>query len=46
MPYFIRKLPKKNLYRVYQQGGIIKAYGTTHEKAKAQVRLLHMKDKK
>lgn len=44
MPYFIRKLPNKDLYRVYQKGGIIKSHGTTLEKAKAQVRLLHMKE--
>lgn len=42
MPYKIRKLPKKNLYRVTSRDtGKIKSHGTTLEKAKAQVRLLY-----
>ena len=43
MPYSIRKLPGKNLYRVRQmKTGQIKANATTLAKAQAQVRLLHM----
>ena len=42
MPYNIRKLPRKDLYRVYNtETKEIKAYGTTLEKAKAMVRLLN-----
>jgi hypothetical protein len=43
MPYSIRKLPNKNLYRVRQMNsGKIAAKGTTLKKAQAQVRLLYM----
>ena len=43
MPYSIRKLPGKNLYRVKQlNSGKILAKGTTLKKAQAQVRLLYM----
>jgi hypothetical protein len=42
MPYKIRKLPNKLLYRVYNtETKEIKARGTTLEKAKAMIRLLH-----
>jgi hypothetical protein len=42
MPYKIRKLPNKDLYRVYNtETKDIKAYGTTMEKAKAMIRLLN-----
>jgi hypothetical protein len=43
MPYSIRKLPNKKLYRVKQiNSGKILAKGTTLKKAHAQVRLLYM----
>ena len=43
MPFTIRKLPKKNLYRVTStKTGEVKSYGTTLKKAKAQVRLMYM----
>lgn len=43
MPYKIRKLPNKDLYRVYNKDtGKIFSYGTTLEKAKKQIRFLHM----
>lgn len=42
MPYKIRKLPNKDLYRVYNtETREIKAKGTTLEKAHALVRLLN-----
>jgi len=42
MPYKIRKLPNRDLYRVYNViTKEIKAYGTTQEKALAMVRLLN-----
>ena len=42
MPYTIRKLPKKNLYRVTSKdSGKVVSKGTTLEKAKSQVRLLY-----
>lgn len=42
MPYNIRKLPNKNLYRVYNmETKEIKAKSTTLEKAKAMIRLLN-----
>jgi len=42
MPYKMRKLPNKNLYRVYNtMTGKIHAYATTKKKAKALIRLLH-----
>lgn len=40
MPYTIRKLPNKELYRVKKYDGTILAKGTTLKKAKAQIRLL------
>ena len=42
MPYSIRKLPGKNLYRVKGNSGRVVAKGTTLKKAQAQVRLLYM----
>jgi len=39
MPGKIRKLPNKNKWRVYW-GGKVRAFGTTREKAEAQLRLL------
>jgi len=45
MPYSIRKLPKKDLYRVYNtQTKEVHSYATTLENAKKQVKLLHMVD--
>lgn len=45
MPYKIRKLPNKDLYRVYNSiTKDVKAYGTTLQKAKAMVRLLNAVD--
>jgi len=45
MPYKIRKLPKQNLYRVYNADtGVIHSYATTKENATKQVKLLHMVD--
>lgn len=42
MPYRRRKLPNKELYRVYNtETKEIKAYGTTLEKADAMIRLLN-----
>lgn len=42
MPYSIRKLPGKNLYRVRKiKNGQIMSKGTTLKKAKAQIRLLN-----
>jgi len=42
MPYKLRKLPNKNLYRVYNpKTKVIHAMGTTKAKAKAQVRILN-----
>lgn len=47
MPYSIRKLPGKNLYRVRQKNtGEVLSRGTTMNKAKAQVRLLMMLHRK
>lgn len=41
MPYLIRKLPNKDLYRVRNsETGKIHSYGTTLTKAKQQIRLL------
>jgi len=43
MPYSIRKLPGKNLYRVRKlENGKVLAKATTLKKAKAQIRLLYM----
>ena len=45
MPFSIRKLPGKNLYRVRMKSGPtgkILSYGTTLKKAKAQIRYLYM----
>ena len=45
MPYTIRKLPNKDLYRVYNTTSKeIKAKGTTLDKAKKMVRLLNAID--
>jgi len=45
MPYSIRKLPNKNLYRVYNtKTKAIHSYATTLENAKKQIKLLHMVD--
>lgn len=42
MPYVIRKLPNKNLYRVTnKRTGKIHANGTTKKNAQRQVRLLN-----
>ena len=42
MPYKIRKLPNKELYRVYNKNTKeIKARGTTLVKAKAMIRILN-----
>lgn len=42
MPYKIRKLPNKEVYRVYNtETGEIKAKGTTMEKARSMIRLLN-----
>lgn len=42
MPYKIRKLPNKDLYRVYNtKTKEIKAKGTTLEKARKMIRLLN-----
>jgi len=47
MPYAIRKLPKQNLYRVYnKETKAIHSYGTTLENAKKQVALLNSKKDK
>jgi len=46
MPYSIRKLPNKDLYRVkVKHTGQVLSKGTTLEKAKAQIRYLGMRDK-
>lgn len=42
MPYKIRKLPRRDLYRVTGAQGQVKSRGTTLQKAKAQVRLLNV----
>lgn len=45
MPYIIRKLPKKDLYRVYnKETKEIHSYGTTLDNAKKQVNLLLSKE--
>jgi 1-aminocyclopropane-1-carboxylate deaminase/D-cysteine desulfhydrase-like pyridoxal-dependent ACC family enzyme len=45
MPYKLRKLPKQDLYRVYNADtGEIHSYGTTLENAKKQITLLNMVD--
>lgn len=42
MPFKIRKLPNKELYRVYNADtGDVLAKGTTKKKAEAQLRLLN-----
>ena len=47
MPYSIRKLPGKNLYRVRQMNsGKVVSKGTTLKKAQAQVRLLYMMNRR
>lgn len=45
MPYVIRKLPKQDLYRVYNaKTKEVYSYGTTLENAKKQITLLNMID--
>lgn len=45
-PYVIRKLPGKNLYRVrVKNTGKVLSYGTTLNKAKAQIRYMYMMDR-
>jgi len=45
MPYKLRKLPKQDLYRVYNaKTKEIHSYGTTLENAKKQITLLNMID--
>ena len=45
MPYSIRKLPNKDLYRVYNSDTkAVHSYATTLENAEKQVKLLHMVD--
>jgi len=45
MPYNFRKLPNKNLYRVYNtKTKEVHSYGTTLENAKKQIKLLNMVD--
>ena len=45
MPYVIRKLPKKNCYRVRNKyTGRIAAYCTSRKKAERQIRLLEYID--
>lgn len=47
MPYAVRKLPESPLYEVYNKRTKRHyAKHTTKEKAEAQVRLLHMMEKK
>lgn len=47
MPYTIRKLANKKLYRVTNPvGKKIHSFGTSLKRAKRQVRLLHMMDAK
>jgi len=46
MPYIIRKLPKKDLYKVYnKETKKVHSYATTLENAKKQVSLLYMKER-
>ena len=42
MPYKIRKLPNKNLYRVRDESNNVKAYGTSKTKADRQIKLLEV----
>lgn len=47
MPYTVRRLPHKNLYKVYNTNTKeVHSYGTTLDNAKKQVRLLYMLDNK
>lgn len=47
MPYSIRKLPNKNLYKVVnKETGKVRSYGSTLANAKAQVRFLNMVEQK
>ena len=49
MPYIIRKIRNSDppLYSVKnKKNGIVHSYGTTFDKAHAQVKLLHMREKK
>ena len=46
MPYAIRKLPNKNLYKVYNKDTkTVYSHAATKENAQKQVKLLHMKEK-
>lgn len=41
MPYHMRKLPRRDLYRVYNsKTKCVKAYATTYDNAKSMLRLL------
>lgn len=43
MPYGMRKLPKKDLYKVYnKETGRVASKGTTKDKAKRQIKRLKM----
>lgn len=43
MPYVLRKLPNKDLYKVFnKETGTVYSSGTTKEKAQKQIRLLYM----
>jgi len=47
MPYIIRKLPNKNLYRVkIKKTGKVISKATTLKKAKAQIRFLNFLESK
>ena len=47
MPYTVRKLPNKNLYRVrLKDTGQVLSYATTYENAMKQIRYLGMRDNK
>jgi len=46
MPYILRKLPNKDLYRVrLKDTGQILSYATTYENAMKQINFLRMRDK-
>ena len=46
MPFQIRKLPNKNLYKVYNKiTKEVYSKGTTLDNAKSQIRLLHLLEK-
>ena len=44
MPYKIKRLNKKNVQVINKDNGKIKSKKTTIEKAKKQIKLLHMKE--